>query len=71
MRISLKQKQKLYIKFLKSKNPEDEFIYKKLQKSFRKRKEEIQAKYLFEPIRKTQRKRKTTMADLEKNHRKS
>ena len=42
----------------------------KLQKPFRKIEEKIQAKLLFESIRKTQRQRKTMMADLERNHRK-
>ena len=42
----------------------------KLQKPLRKIKEEIQAKLLFEPIRKTQRQCKTR-AGLERNHRKS
>ena len=36
MRISSKQKQKLYIKFLKSKNPEDELIYKNYKNLFEK-----------------------------------
>ena len=45
-------------------------LYTKLQKFFRKIKEKIKAKLLFEPIRKAQRQRKTTMADLERNHRK-
>ena len=43
MRKSSKQKEKLYIKFLKSKNLEDELI-QKLQKHFRQTKEKIQAK---------------------------
>ena len=43
----------------------------KLRKPFRKVKEKIQAKLLFEPIRKTQRQQKTTIVDLERNHRKS
>ena len=41
MRISSKQKQKLYIKFLKSKNPEDEFIYKNYKNLF----ENLRKKY--------------------------
>ena len=47
-----KRKQKLYIKFLKSKNPEDELI-QILQKPLRKIKEKVQAKLLFDSIRKT------------------
>ena len=69
MRKSLKQKQKLYIKFPKSKNREDELIYKKYKNLTNYKK--IQAKLLFKLIRKTQRQCKTTMADLERNHRKS
>ena len=41
MRKSSKQKQKLYIKFLKSKNPEDEFIYKNYKNLF----ENLRKKY--------------------------
>ena len=43
----------------------------KLQKTFPKIKEKIEAKLSLEPIRKTQRQCKTTMADLERNHKKS
>ena len=65
IRKSSKQKQKLYKKSRR-------WTYmQKLQKPFRKIKEKIQAKLLFESIRKTQRQRKTTMAYLERNHRKS
>ena len=79
MKISSKQKQKLYIKFLKSKNPEDKLIYKNYKNLFyenytnlfEKLRKQIQAKSLFEPIRNTQSQRKTTMTDLERNHRKS
>ena len=69
MRKSLKQKQKLYIKFPKSKNREDELIYKKYKNLTNYKK--IQVKLLFKLIRKTQRQCKITMADLERNHRKS
>ena len=64
MRNSSKQKQKLYIKFVKSKNLEDE-LYKKL-KPLLKIIEKDQAKLLFELIRKIQKQYKTMMADLEK-----
>ena len=47
MRKSSKQKQKLYIKFLKSKNPEDEFIYKNYKNLFYEN-----YKNLFEKLRK-------------------
>ena len=43
----------------------------KLQKTYQNIKEKIEAKLLLEPIRKTQRQCKTTMADLERNHKKS
>ena len=66
MRKFSKQKQKVYIKFLKSKNIEDELIYKNYKNLFWKIKQKIQPKLLFEPISKTQK-----MADLERNHRKS
>ena len=47
MRKSSKQKQKLYIKFLKSKNPEDELIYKNYKNLFEKlRKKSKQNYYL-------------------------
>ena len=46
-------------------------LYTKITKAFRKIIEKIQAKLLFEPFRKTQRQCKATMADLERNHRKS
>ena len=47
MRKSSKQKQKLYIKFLKSKNPEDELIYKNYKTLFEKlRKNSKQNYYL-------------------------
>ena len=68
MRNSSKQKQKLYIKFVKSKNLEDE-LYKKL-KPLLKIIEKDQAKLLFELIRKIQKQHKTMMADLEKKKRK-
>ena len=68
MRNSSKQKQKLYIKFVKSKNLEDE-LYKKL-KPLLKIIEKDQAKLLFELIRKIQKQYKTMMADLEKKKRK-
>ena len=42
----------------------------KLQKPLRKIKEKIQAKVLFEPIRKIQKQCKTPMVSLERNHRK-
>ena len=58
-KISLKQKSRRWT------------YIQELQKSFRNIKEKIQAKSLFEPIRKTQRQRKTRMVDLERNHRKS
>ena len=45
-------------------------LHKKLLKPFRKIKEKIQAKLLFEPNRKTQRQCKTTMVSIERNHRK-
>ena len=64
-----KQKQKLYIKFLKSKNPEDELIYKNYKNLFEKLRNP--RKLLFEPIRKTQRQWKTTVVGFERNHRKS
>ena len=68
MRNSSKQKQKLYIKFVKSKNLEDE-LYKKL-KPLLKIIEKDQAKLLFELIRKIQKQYKTMMADLEEKKRK-
>ena len=40
----LKTKIKLYIKFVKSKNPEDELIYQNYKTPFRKMKEKNQAK---------------------------
>ena len=46
-------------------------LHKKLLKPFRKIKEKIQAKLLFEPNRKTRRQCKTTMVSIERNHRKS
>ena len=47
MRKFSKQKQKLYLKFLKSKNPEDELIYKNYKKLFEKlRKKSKQNYYL-------------------------
>ena len=47
MRKFSKQKQKLYLKFLKSKNPEDELIYKNYKKLFQKlRKKSKQNYYL-------------------------
>ena len=45
MRKSSKQKQKLYIKFLKSKNPEDEFIYKNYKNPFEKLGEKSKQNY--------------------------
>ena len=71
MKKSSKQKQKLYIKLYKSKNPEDELIYIYYKSLFEKLRKNPKQSSLFEPIGKTQRKCKTTMADLKRNHRKS
>ena len=68
---SSKQKQKLYIKLYKSKNPEDEVIYKNYKSLFEKLRKNSKQSSLFEPIGKTQRKYKTTKAGLKRNHRKS
>ena len=48
MRKSSKQKQKLYIKCLKSKNPEDELIYKKITKAFPKDQGENPSKIIIQ-----------------------
>ena len=45
MRKSSKQKQKLYIKFLKSKNPEDELIYKNYKNLFEKLRKKSKQNY--------------------------
>ena len=45
MRKSSKQKQKLYIKFLKSKNPEDELIYKNYKNLFEKLRKKSRQNY--------------------------
>ena len=45
MRKSSKQKQKLYIKFIKSKNPEDELIYKNYKNLFEKLRKKSQQNY--------------------------
>ena len=45
MRKSSKQKQKLYIKFLKRKNPEDEFIYKNYKNLFEKLRKKAKQNY--------------------------
>ena len=45
MRKSSKRKQKLYIKFLKSKNPEDELIYKNYKNLFEKLREKSKQNY--------------------------
>ena len=45
MRKSSKRKQKLYIKFLKSKNPEDELIYKNYKNLFEKLMEKSKQNY--------------------------
>ena len=45
MRKSLKQKQKLYIKFLKRKNPEDELIYKNYKNLFEKSRKKFKQNY--------------------------
>ena len=70
MRKSSKQKQKLYIKFLKSKNPEDQLIYKSYKNLFKKLRKKSKQNYYSNLLEK-QRQRKTMMADLERNHRKS
>ena len=69
MRKSSKENYKLYIKLLKSKSSGDEFIYKNyknLSKNLRKHSKQNYYSNLLE-----KRKDKTTMADLERNHRKS
>ena len=68
MKKTWKQDQKLYIKFQKSRR----WTYvKKLQKLLPKIKEKVKANLLFEPIKKTQRQRKTTMEGHQRNHRKT
>ena len=66
MRISSKQKWKLYIKFLKSKNPEDEFIYKNYKNLF----ENLRKKYK-QNIYSNQKKTKKTQNDDGKSWKKS
>ena len=71
MRISSKQNQKLYIKFLKSKNPEDEFIYKNYKNIFENLRKKYKQNIYPNLSEKDKENSKTTMADLEKNLRKS
>ena len=71
MRKSSNQKQKLYVKFLRSKTPKDELTYKNYKNLVEKFRKKSDQNYYSNLLGKIQRQCKTAMVDRQRNHRKS